>query len=157
MKNLIKLTLTFLLLGGFVSCSTSNDTNDDSSSNNSSENVTQIENTAESGTWRITYYYDSDHEETNNFTGYNFTFNSDGSLIAENGNSTVTGTWSVTGSNSGSSSSDDNHFNIFFAAPPNFEKLSDDWEIVNSSSNKIELRDVSGGNGGTDYLTFTKN
>ncbi len=89
MKNFIKKIILILFLSASISCSTSNDSNDDSSSNNSAD-TTQIENAAQSGTWRITYYYDSDHEETNNFTGYNFTFNSDGSLIAENGNSTVT-------------------------------------------------------------------
>ena len=38
-----------------------------------------------------------------------------------------------------------------------FEELTDDWEITEKSATVIKLRDVSGGNGGTDYLTFTKN
>ncbi len=37
-----------------------------------------------------------------------------------------------------------------------FEELSDDWDIISHSSTKIELIDISGGNGGTDYLTFEK-
>jgi hypothetical protein len=48
-------------------------------------------------------------------------------------------------------------FNIFFAAPPDFENLSDDWDFILYKSTKIELIDMSGGNGGTDYLTFEKN
>ena len=56
-----------------------------------------------------------------------------------------------------SSSSDDDHFVVFFASPPDFADLSDDWSIVSVSTTKIELIDVSGGNGGTDYLTFEKN
>jgi hypothetical protein len=55
------------------------------------------------------------------------------------------------------SSSDDLDFNISFASPPDFEELSDDWDFISQSSSKIELIDVSGGNGGTDYLTFEKN
>ena len=35
--------------------------------------------------------------------------------------------------------------------------LSDDWDIVERTDTKIRLQDVSGGNGGTDYLTFEKN
>jgi len=48
-------------------------------------------------------------------------------------------------------------FNIFFASPPDFEDLSDDWDFISHTSTKIELIDMSGGNGGTDYLTFEKN
>ncbi len=153
MKKIFLNVLTVIVLATFiVSCSSSDDDNN-SSNNNSVEVITSI---AEEGNWRITYFYDTDHEETSNFTGYSFTFNNDGNLVAENGNNTVTGTWSVS-EGSSSSSSDDDHFNIFFAAPDDFEDLSDDWDIISTSTTKIELIDVSGGNGGTDYLTFEKN
>lgn len=107
----------------------------DSNSDNNQQTINQTQNIATNGTWRITYFYDTDHEETSNFTGFNFSFNSDGSLVATDGNSTITGTWSVTdSSSSSSSSSNDLHFNIFFAAPPNFENLSDDWNIISVSA-----------------------
>ncbi len=153
MKTL-NLTTVFLIFL-FASCSTSNNDAIQEDTEGTNQSSTQIQNTAQTGTWRVTYYYDSDHEETSNYSGYSFSFNSDGSLVSVNGNTTVTGTWSVTNSSSGSS--DDVHFNIFFAAPPAFEKLTDDWEIISTSSTKIELKDVSGGNGGTDFLTFMKN
>lgn len=35
--------------------------------------------------------------------------------------------------------------------------LSDDWDVLERTDTKIRLIDVSGGNGGTDYLTFEKN
>jgi hypothetical protein len=38
-----------------------------------------------------------------------------------------------------------------------FEDLNDDWDFISQSANKIELLDVSGGSGETDYLTFEKN
>jgi hypothetical protein len=44
-------------------------------------------------------------------------------------------------------------FNLFFSQ---YEDLSDDWEVVNSSDTKLELKDVSGGDGSIDYLTFEK-
>jgi hypothetical protein len=54
----------------------------------------------------------------------------------------------------GDDSSDDLDFNIFFNVANDFEDLNDDWDIISQSSSKIELIDISGGNGGTDYLTF---
>ncbi|MEZ4988540.1 MAG: hypothetical protein R2795_26535 [Saprospiraceae bacterium] len=37
-----------------------------------------------------------------------------------------------------------------------FEELNEDWEIISQSDTRIELVHVSGGNGGTDYLTFER-
>ena len=109
------------------------------------------------GTWRITYYYDTDQEETNTFNGYNFTFASGNVLMASNGTNNYAGVWSVTDSNSNDDSISDLDFNIAFTTPAQFEELTDDWEIIEKSATQIKLKDVSGGNGGTDYLTFTKN
>jgi hypothetical protein len=135
---------------------------DDGSSNDNSQQISQIENNVESGTWRITNFNDSGQNETSDFNGYDFTFNSDGSLVATNGSNTLTGTWSVTddsNSSDDSSSDDDIDFNIFFPVPDDndFEDLNDDWDVVTTTSTRIELIDVSGGNGGTDMLTFEKN
>lgn len=45
-----------------------------------------------------------------------------------------------------------------FSSPAVFaDELTDDWDIISYSATKIQLIDVSGGNGGTDYLTFEKN
>jgi hypothetical protein len=48
---------------------------------------------------------------------------------------------------------------MFFPVPDTnvFEDLNDDWDIVTYTSAKIELISVSGGNGGTDTLTFEMN
>lgn len=161
MKKVFNLGLLLMLSFCLMSSMCTND-DDGGSPNNNSQQIAQIENTAESGTWRITNFNDSGQDETSDFTGYDFSFNTDGSLVATNGTNTMTGTWSVTDdSNSGddSSSDDDIDFNIFFPVPEsnNFEDLNDDWEIVSISSTKMELIDISGGNGGTDMLTFEKN
>jgi hypothetical protein len=37
-----------------------------------------------------------------------------------------------------------------------FDEFNDDWDVVTYNNTRVELFDVSGGNGGTDYLTFQK-
>lgn len=147
--------VTLVLL--VFSCSS----DDDSGSDNSSEIIAAIRNISASGSWTITSFIDSGSNETNHFNGYSFTFGANGNLTATNGQTTVSGSWSVTSSNSGDDDYDDSYndidFNIFFASPDAFEELSDDWHIITYSNTSIQLIDVSGGNGGTDYLTFTKN
>jgi len=162
-KNILLRTMTLLVLL-FISCSSDN--GDEINSFNSAADIQEISNLVSSGTWVITSFVDSGSDETTNFTGYGFSFNADGILVADNGTDTVNGTWSVTddsgsdGSNDDSSiddSSDDIDFNIFFASPSNFNELSEDWDIVSRTESRIELIHVSGGNGGTDNLTFEKN
>ncbi len=118
--------------------------------------IQEITNTAKSGTWIITNYTDSGTDETTDYDGYNFDFAESGQLSSSNGITTINGSWSIT-DDSGSTSQGDIDFNIFFSAPDNFADLSDDWDIVSISSNKIELIDISGGSGETDSLTFIKN
>lgn len=119
--------------------------------------VEEIQSNVKTGTWRITKFIDSGVDETNHFSGYNFTFSSTGALTASNGVNNYTGTWSITDSNSNDDSPDDLDFNIFFNLTNDFEDLIDDWDIVTQTPTRIELKDISGGNGGTDYLTFEKN
>jgi hypothetical protein len=146
--NSISLLLFFALF--LISC------NDDDSPNN--DNIqNQIENSVQSGTWRISYFFDSGTDETNNFTGYNFAFNSSGVLNANNGMNNYDGTWSISDSDSNDDSQNDLDFNIFFNLANDFEDLNDDWDVISQSPTKIELIDISGGDGDTDYLTFEKN
>lgn len=120
-------------------------------------NLEVVENTLKAGTWRITFFEDSGDDETSHFSAYDFTFGEDGTLTADNGMNTVQGSWSISDSNSNDDSPDDLDFNIFFNVSNDFEELNEDWDIVSNTNSKIELMHVSGGNGGTDYLTFEKN
>jgi hypothetical protein len=124
--------------------------------NPKSNTISGVTTLATEGTWKITYFFD-ESDETTNFSGYNFTFGSDNVLTATNGTNTYTGTWSVTDSNSDDDNMDELHFNIAFTAPVNFEDLTDDWNFVEKTETLMKLSDVSGGNGGTDFLTFEKN
>jgi hypothetical protein len=148
-------TILFLVLAGlftFSSCSSNDD-------NNPPINPIhiQVKNNVQQSTWRITKFIDSGEDETNHFTGYNFTFGINGTLTASNESNTFNGTWSITDSNSNDDSQNDLEFNINFNLTNDFEDLNDDWDFVSQSSSKIELIDISGGNGGTDNLTFEKN
>jgi hypothetical protein len=145
------LMLNFTLLS-----STCSSDDDDGNSNDNSQDIIQIENTVESGTWRITSFIDSGQDETTDFNGYNFTFDANGTVNATNGTTSYNGTWSVTND---SSDDDDIDFNILFPVPDtnDFEDLNDDWDIVSYTDSRINLIDISGGNGGTDTLTFEKN
>lgn len=161
MKKVFNLGLLLMLSFSLMSSMCSSD-DDDGSSNNNSQQIAQIESSVQSGTWRVSNFNDSGQNETSDFNGYDFTFNSDGTLVATNGTTTVNGSWSVTddsNSSDDSSSDDDIDFNIFFAVPEtsDFEDLNDDWDVVTTSSTRIELIDISGGNGGVDMLTFERN
>ncbi len=153
MKKLILIPALFCL---FMLNVASTCSDDDSSS---ATDPTPIINTAVDGTWRITSFVDSGNDETNHFTGYNFTFATGNVLNATNGTNTYNGTWSVTNDNSNddSSSNSDIDFNIAFSSPASFAELTEDWHIVSYSATTISLIHVSGGNGGTDTLIFTKN
>ncbi|MGA9239325.1 hypothetical protein [Robiginitalea sp.] len=140
--------------------------------------VEELNETARSGTWTITNFVDDGQDETSDFSGYDFTFNPDGTLLADNGTTTVTGTWSITidddsSDDSGDDSDDDGldddydddydddddeiEFNIFFASPETFSELSEDWYIISFSSDTIQLADDDDDiDGTTDLLTFEK-
>lgn len=139
MTRIALFTLFMGLVIGVSSCSDNSITNGNTAS------------TIQNGTWRITYYYDTDHEETSSFSGYNFTFASTGVVTATNGTTTVNGTWST--------GNDDSQVKLIldFTGNAQFEELDDDWHVIELTDVKIRLEDVSGGGGGTDYLTFEKN
>lgn len=143
-------TILFCLAGLFTLASCSkNDSSDDNS-------VTNVQHTVQSGTWKITSFVDSGNDETNHFNGFSFTFADNNVLTATNGTNTYTGTWTIDDNNSNDDSIDDLHFNIQFNLTNDFEELNEDWNIVSRTSTRVELIHVSGGNGGTDYLTFEK-
>lgn len=126
--------------------------------NSSQSNIQdQVNSDMQSGTWRITYFFDSEKDETHHFTGFNFIFQSNGALIASKGSTLYEGSWSITKGNSSDDNPNEMDFNILFNISNDFEDLNDDWNILTRSETKIELIDISGGNGGTDYLTFEKN
>lgn len=155
MEKIKKLRLMMIVGLIFIVTTASTCSKDDSVS--TVNNPGEVISIAQNGTWRISYYYDTDHDATATFNGYSFQFGSNNVLTATKNTTIYTGIWSVTDSNSNDDSLSDLDFNIAFTTPAQFEELTDDWEIIEKSNTVIKLKDVSGGNGGTDYLTFTKN
>ena len=152
----MKLISAFMFL--FIATAFSSCTDEDDTVVNNSVDPTPVINVVNNGTWRITFYEDSSVDETSNFTGYNFSFGAGNVLTATNGTNTYSGTWSVTSDNSlDDSPSNDLDFNIAFSAPANFAELTEDWNIISYTATKVQLVHVSGGGGGTDYVTFEKN
>jgi len=152
----------FLIMISFSLMSSTCSSDDDDITTDNSVIINEVTGIAITDSWRITSYIDSGQNETTDFTNYEFTFQSNGTITASNGTNEITGTWSVTDSNNSnddSSSDDDIDFNINFnvATSSVFFDLNDDWDIVSYTSTTISLRDVSGGNGGTDTLVFQKN
>ena len=142
------LVASLTLLLSFTACNP-----DDNSATPDNPIVEQVQ----SGDWIITSFIDSGKDETNHFTGYTFTFGANGALTATKGSQAYTGTWSITNDDSNDDNpSGDVDFNIFFNLTNDFEDLNEDWHIISQSDDKIELIHVSGGNGGTDYLTFER-
>lgn len=141
-----------------ASCST----DDGDNSNNAQEQIEQAQSVVQTGSWIITNFNDSGQDETSDFIGYSFVFSVDGMLTAINGGITQTGIWSITDSSNSSSSSNDSNddidFNIFFQVPnsSDFEDLNDDWDIDMVTTSRIELRDISGGDGSLDILVFER-
>lgn len=120
----------------------------DNSSGGSGGTAT-LTNIITNGTWYISYYFD-DVDETSNYNGYNFTFNMNGTSIAIKNATSINGTWS------NYIDSGQEKLELAFDGLT-LDELEDDWKIIEFSSNIIKLKDVSGGNGETDYLYLTKN
>lgn len=99
------------------------------------------------GVWYITYYFD-EYDETDLFTGYEFTFNIDSTAQATNGTNVVPGVW---GTNSSLS-----YVDLDFGSDVPFNELYANWDIIEATSEIIRFKDVSGGNGSIDYLTFER-
>ena len=104
------------------------------------------------GEWKITFFQEDLNNETSDFTDYRFVFNENGTVAVHPGALTVvySGTWDM--------KRDDNHvdFMLDFGTQELLEELNDDWEIESNSETKLELKDISGGDGSTDWLTFEK-
>lgn len=101
-----------------------------------------------SGSWNVTYFFD-DQDETSDFSGYVFTFETNNTAQAVSTSNTVNGNWNLTNSNTPD-------LNLFFGNNNPFDELDEDWDIIEATQDIIKLKHISGGNGGIDFLTFEK-
>ena len=143
MKKILSTTvLAIILMIAFSSCK-----KDD---NSASAQATALNAAVVQGKWKVTFFTDNGIDETIHFIGYEFQFNSNGTVTATKGGITVSGSWI--------SGTDDSAVKLIlnFSTPDVFLDLNDDWHVVQQTNTKITLQDISGGGGGTDYLTFEK-
>ncbi len=142
---------TFLALAvialGFAACNKNDD------GNSTSVSTTAVSSTVTSGTWRVTLFNDNGIDETSNFSGFNFTFASSGTVAAANSLLAVSGTWSTSVSDSKVK------LILNFPAPSvsAFLDLNEDWHVTARTNTRVTMQHVSGGGGGTDFLTIEKN
>ncbi len=113
----------------------------------SNEEVNEFIQDLTTGTWFVTLFDDSGDDETSNYEGFEFTYFANGTAIAENGNTSIDGFWSVENDNGN------------LALVLNFDSsgsgnplgdLNDDWDVLESNDSIIRLRDND------DFLTFER-
>jgi hypothetical protein len=102
------------------------------------------------GTWYVSYFFEDDDNETSDYIGYNFTFSSNGTITVVKASATTNGSWT------NYVDSGDDIMDLNFD-DSNLDELEEDWEITEYSSTVVKLKNISGGDGETDYLYFTKN
>jgi hypothetical protein len=81
-------------------------------------------------TWKVTHFYD-DKDETYKFTNFTFDFAAGGVLTATAPAGSTTGTWSISSSK----------FFIDLGASDPLRELTDDWRLLEQTSDLIKLRD----------------
>ncbi len=102
------------------------------------------------GDWYVTYFFD-DVEETSNYADFVFNFASDGTATATDSAGTTNGYWSTS---AGDETELELNLNIGLTVP--LDDLAEDWDVLEVTNDIIRLKDLSGGDGSTDFLTFER-
>lgn len=123
MKKLIFCSILFSMQ--FIACTNSDDDSSPSTPNNNGNPNT--------GSWKVTYFWDKDKEETSKFNSHSFEFQGNGTLVATTNGGNYTGTWSK---NSGGT-----RFNISISGTDALDEMTDDWLLDEMTTTIIKLRD----------------
>ncbi len=103
--------------------------------------MTESENLA-AGNWKVVYYFDNGEGVSNNFNGYEFQINDDGTIIAMLGTATFTGTWMI------KTSDDDLNFNeeieFTIMGDKQMDALDGSWVLMELNETIMNLIDDSG-------------
>ena len=136
----IKHTFTFLVVSIllFASCSKDND-------------APSTKSIILQGKWKVTLFNDNGAVETSNYSGYEFTFNSNGSVSAVKSTSTVTGSWN-TGADENL-----NKLTLSFPllSPSALVELNEEWVFLEKRYSQVKLEHISS-NGQTEVLILEK-
>lgn len=106
------------------------------------------------GSWYVSSYIDESQNETYHFTGYNFTFSSNETVVAVKSGIPTNGTWSTFMNNG-------NQILKFNYEGSSLHDLNRDWTVIEFNATTIRLRyQGDGGGSGNDdihYLNITRN
>lgn len=144
LKILIRYSIALFLCVSVVSCG-----KDDGNSNNS-DNSSLTSNLI-TGTWKITNFIEDGKNQKAHFSNFQFDFEENNTVLATSGSNIKSGTWNLI------TDSGKTKLVFDFGNIDKFEELNEDWEVLSQSNSKIDLKHVSGGNGGVDLLTFERN
>jgi len=103
------------------------------------------------GTWRVTHFSEKTNNETSEFSGYTFTFQNNGKVLASKNGIIKEGNWSE----SKSSQKLFIDLGVKTIANKPLGGLSDQWVIVSKTDTKINLGDDNPLS--NELLEFTKN
>jgi hypothetical protein len=128
--------LLFVSFLAFTSCSKDND-------------APSTKSIIQQGKWKIVLFNDNGAVETSNYTGYEFTFNTNGSVSAVKNGSTVTGSWNV------GSDESLNKLTLGFPLLSGLTELNEQWTFLEKSYSVFKLEHVNS-EGQTEVVTFQK-
>jgi peroxiredoxin len=103
-----------------------------------------------SGTWYISYCLYNNQDDTYYYNGYNFTFNTNGTVVAVKNATTIYGDWDI--EIDGSYKKLRLHFD-----GNTFDEIEEDWKVNEFTETNIRTRHGDVGTDPIDYLYFTKN
>jgi hypothetical protein len=116
-----------------------------------STSTPQIDNTPmQQGKWKVILFQEGSNVETASFSGYEFTFQDNGGVVAQKDARRVTGGWIMGSGNRYGK------FILAFGQTDPFEDISEDWTILEKTPTRLRLEHISGGDGSKELLTFEK-
>jgi hypothetical protein len=118
MKKLLFPAAIALSLSVFISCT------------RSSSDTTAFDNAPTTGQWKVSYYFD-EKDETSDFAGWVFTFNTNGTASATNGATTINGTWVVR----------EGEFRVDLGTSNPLDSFTGHWLIIEKTNTSIKLKD----------------
>ncbi|WP_309608618.1 hypothetical protein [Flavobacterium sp.] len=101
-----------------------------------------------SGSWKVSYFLNSNNDQTLNYTGYNFVFNANKACVAVKNAVSTNGKWS------NSISSGKSKFKLKFDGS-NLDELGKKWQVTEFTNTLIKLKSDDKKN--DKFLYFTKN
>ncbi len=142
MKKLILIFAVALL----ASCSS-----DDDAGDVISNEFEQIKTILPQGTWEVSKFIKDNIDKTADFESFIFTFDVNGKVVGKNDLFSEQGTWAYK-----TTAEEGEELVLQFNPVAPFDEISNHWDIVSVSGNKVELSDVGNGSDDTELLIFSK-